>query len=168
MIRRLWVIRVQEVFERELWYLSLVQTERLIVADDRFLAEGWHEELKERQWLPLEQIRLLYSNRFKLSVLYNAFKGVIDGQILLLENSDLGVEYLDKLRFLLLKEVDLGELGQLKQVDEAGVLHETTSVVGLDLESGCKHLPLLLLLLPVTVHVAEDDSGVVPPLYFLG
>lgn len=71
------------------------------------------------------------------------------------------MENLHKLRLLFLEEVDLGVLTELKGVDETGVFHKAATVVGLDLECGGEASPLALLLLPVAVHVSEDDAGVV-------
>lgn len=75
---------------------------------------------------------------------------------------------LDKLRLLLLQEVDFRVLAELQGVDETGVLYKSTSIEGLDLESGGQALPLELLLLPPSVHHAEDFASHVPLLDLFG
>lgn len=93
---------------------------------------------------------------------------VVDRQIFLLQNGHLRVQNFHELGLLLLQEVDLGVLAQLKRVYETRMLHEATTVEGLDLERGGQSQPLFLLFLPIAVHVAEDDSSHVSSLHFLG
>ena len=76
------------------------------------------------------------------------------------------MQNLHELWLLFFEEVDLGVLAELKGVHETGVFHESATVVGLDLERGGEASPFALLLLPVAVHVSEDDAGVVAHLDF--
>ena len=165
-VRRLRCVGVQEVFECELFVGSFVQTESLVVTNDGLFAKGGHDELQEGKGLPLEEVRLLYTDRLVLPVLDNAVEGVVQGQTLLLEQSYLTVENLYKLRLLLLEEVDLWVLAELKGVDETGVFHEAATVVGLNLEGGSEASPFAFLLLPIAIHVPEDDACVVTHLDF--
>lgn len=75
--------------------------------------------MEEWERFPLEKVRLLHTDRFILSVFDDAIEGVIDSQILLLEDSDLRVQNLHELRLLLFQEVDLGVLRELEPIDEA-------------------------------------------------
>ena len=135
-VRRLRCVGVQEVFECELFVGSLVQPKSLVISNDGLLAKGGHDELQKRKGLPLEEIRLFNTDRLVLSVFDDAVEGVVQGQTLLLEQGNLAVKNLYKLRLLLLEEVDLGVLAKLEGVYETGVFHEATTVVGLDLERG--------------------------------
>lgn len=78
------------------------------------------------------------------------------------------MQNLDKLRLLLLQEVDFWVLTQLERIDEAGVFDEAATVERLDLEGCGKLEPLLLLFLPVAVHIAEYNARHVSTLYFFG
>ena len=73
----------------------------------------------------------------------------------------------DELWLLLFKEVNLWVLAQLQGIYETRVLNEATTVKRLNLQSSLEPSPFTLLLLPVSVHVAEDDSCVVPLLDLL-
>ena len=165
-VRRLRCVGVQEVFESELFVGSLVQPESLVIANDGLLAKGGHDELQKGKGLPLKEVRLFHTNRLVLSVFDDAVKGIVQGQTLLLEQGYLAVQNLHELWLLFFEEVDLGVLAELKGVHETGVFHESAAVVGLDLERGGEASPFALLLLPVAVHVSEDDSGVVTHLDF--
>ena len=47
------------------------------------------------------------------------------------------------------------------------MFHEATPVVGLDFQGSGEHLTLSLLLLPVAMHVVEDEFDIVSMLDFL-
>ena len=89
MVGHLWIVRVQVVLQSELLIGSLVQAEALVEPNDGFLAEGGHDELQERQRLPLEQVRLLHADRLVLPVLHDAVECIIKRQVLLLQDGDL-------------------------------------------------------------------------------
>jgi len=168
MVRRSWVVSVQEVLEGKVGVWPFVKLERFVVADDGLFSECRHDKLEERKWLPLEQIRFFNTDCLVLSVLYDAVESVVNGEVLLLEDGDLRVEDLHELGLLLLQEEDLWVLRQLECIDETRVFHEASSVESLYFESGSKASAFLSHFLPVTIHVTEYDAGVVPALDFFG
>ncbi len=74
----------------------------------------------------------------------------------------------NKLRFLLFQEVNFGELAELQSVDKTRVFDKAATVKCLNFERCCKFATLLPFVLPVGVHVTEDDDSLVSPIYFLG
>ena len=167
MVRGLWLICVEEVLESKIFILSLVQTQRLIESNDGFLAKSGHDELEEWQWFPFKKIRLFHTDRLILSIFNDAVKSVIQGQILLLQDSDLGIENFDKLWLLLFEEVNLRIFAQLQGIYETRVFDEATTVKRLDLKRRRQAPPLTLLLFPVSVHVVEYELCIISHLDLL-
>ncbi len=73
----------------------------------------------------------------------------------------------NKLRFLLFQEVYFRVLAKLQSVDKTRVLDKAAAVECLNFKCCCQFATLLPFVLPVAVHVAEDDASVVSALNLL-
>ena len=69
MVCRCRCIGIQEFLQSEVFVLSFVQVKGLVVPDDRLFAERRHDELKQGQRFPFEEIWLFNTDSLILSVL---------------------------------------------------------------------------------------------------
>lgn len=109
---------VVEVRDGKVLSWSFVQAQAFVLANQCLFTKGWHNKLKQRQWVVPEQVRLLNSNRLKFCVLFDASKRLIHRHSCLLDFRRETLQNFQKLWLLFFQYVYTRVLMQLKNLDE--------------------------------------------------